>query len=329
MTRQNISIGTLANDGTGDTFRAAMTKVNDNFIDLYTNFGGDSDILSTKVNFDSAGIVFEGASLDSNQTRLYVVDPTTDNTIRLPDASGTVVLNTNTQTITNKTLTQPFMSLANFYDSADSSYLTFKIGNLTGSHTLNFPTIADSDTVAYIGLAQTLTNKTLDSATINNPVVSGYQYDTNGANMFSFTATASAVNHFTFTNNTAGQKPIMSVQGTDSDITMQVDGKNGGPVQISKLARKLHTLTANGAVPPEYGHIDCNKGTALALTLANGVIAGEEKVFSNRGAGTATVTPASFAHGTSFALAQNESCICTWDGNSWFISGNYSVVTIA
>jgi hypothetical protein len=35
MARQNINIGTAANDGTGDKLRVAFDKVNDNFIELY------------------------------------------------------------------------------------------------------------------------------------------------------------------------------------------------------------------------------------------------------------------------------------------------------
>jgi hypothetical protein len=35
MARQNINYGTNPNDGTGDTLRVAMDKVNDNFIELY------------------------------------------------------------------------------------------------------------------------------------------------------------------------------------------------------------------------------------------------------------------------------------------------------
>ena len=35
MAKQTIGIGTLANDGTGDSLRVAMDKVNDNFTELY------------------------------------------------------------------------------------------------------------------------------------------------------------------------------------------------------------------------------------------------------------------------------------------------------
>lgn len=39
MARQNISVGTNANDATGDTLRVAFGKVNNNFIELYASGG--------------------------------------------------------------------------------------------------------------------------------------------------------------------------------------------------------------------------------------------------------------------------------------------------
>jgi hypothetical protein len=55
-------------------------------------------------------IVFEGATPDAHETTLTVVDPTQDNVITLPDTTGTVVIATATQTLTNKTLTSPIIS---------------------------------------------------------------------------------------------------------------------------------------------------------------------------------------------------------------------------
>ena len=49
-------------------------------------------------------ILFEGATADDFETKLTVVDPTADRTISLPNATGTVVLNDNTATLTNKTI---------------------------------------------------------------------------------------------------------------------------------------------------------------------------------------------------------------------------------
>jgi hypothetical protein len=57
-----------------------------------------------------ASIVFEGATADAYETTLTVVDPTQDNTITMPNTTGTVVIATATQTLTNKTLTSPTIS---------------------------------------------------------------------------------------------------------------------------------------------------------------------------------------------------------------------------
>jgi hypothetical protein len=51
-----------------------------------------------------ASIVFEGATADAHETTLTVVDPTQDNTITLPNTTGTVVIATAVQTLTNKTI---------------------------------------------------------------------------------------------------------------------------------------------------------------------------------------------------------------------------------
>jgi hypothetical protein len=57
-----------------------------------------------------ASIVFEGSTADAYETTLTVVDPTQDNTITLPNTTGTVVIADATQTLTNKTLTSPVIS---------------------------------------------------------------------------------------------------------------------------------------------------------------------------------------------------------------------------
>lgn len=49
MARQNINIGSSANDGTGDPLRTAFDKINDNFIELY---GGDNDINTLDANLN-------------------------------------------------------------------------------------------------------------------------------------------------------------------------------------------------------------------------------------------------------------------------------------
>lgn len=69
-----------------------------------------SDPTITGTASAGASLVFEGATADAYETTLTVVDPTQDNTITMPNTSGTVVIVDATQTLTNKTLTSPVIS---------------------------------------------------------------------------------------------------------------------------------------------------------------------------------------------------------------------------
>ena len=201
MTRQNISIGSTANDGTGDTLRAAGTKINDTLVEIYNKFGPDSNNLSSQISLEDSAVVFEGATADAHETRLMAENATADRLVRIPNASGTLVMDTLSQTITNKTL--------------------------------------------------------------------------------------------------------------------------------SEVSFESSTITANGDCSDTTPFIICNKGSALAVGLNDGTTVGEYKIFTNKGAGLATITPDNFAGNTSFALQQNEGAMCIWDGSNWFLVGNQSVVALA
>ena len=167
-----------------------------------------------------SSIVFEGATADDFETTLEVTDPTADRTITLPNATGTVALTsdvtthanlteahgasgavvgtTNTQTLTNKTLTSPKINedvvmsatatelnildgailsttelnyvegvtsaiQTQLDDKASSSDLTTH-GNLTEAHGATGAVVGTTNT-------QTLTNKTLTSPTLTDPVL--------------------------------------------------------------------------------------------------------------------------------------------------------------
>lgn len=79
-------------------------------------------------------LTFEGATSNSNETHLFCVDPTNnDNTILLPDASGTVVLKDSTDTLTNKSIaaTQLTGTIDNGRLPAAATNIT-SVGTLSG-----------------------------------------------------------------------------------------------------------------------------------------------------------------------------------------------------
>ena len=89
---------------------------------------------TTTINSTTVDVVnsfrFEGSSSDDYETNLTVVDPTADRTITLPNATGTVSLLDNTETLTNKTIDADNNTITNIGDDELSSGISaIKIGN--------------------------------------------------------------------------------------------------------------------------------------------------------------------------------------------------------
>ena len=61
----------------------------------------------TATNKFTENIIFEGSTADAYETTLTVTDPTADRTVRIPNATDTLVGKATTDTLTNKTLTAP------------------------------------------------------------------------------------------------------------------------------------------------------------------------------------------------------------------------------
>ena len=322
MTRQNISIGSAANDGTGDTLRQAGTKINANFVEIYQRFGADSDILMPGITFDSDGIIFEGSSVDANETRLTTINPTADRTVKLPNLTGTLIVDSGSQTLVNKTLLSPVMTTPSFKDVDSSHNYNIKPGALSANVNLNLPALSDSDTIVTLTSTGTLTNKTLTSPTIATPTITSQINDANGAELIKLTATSSAVNEITVANAATGSGPTVSATGSNSNVNLNLSSKGTGSVEVSKLALDHGSVqTANGAISATQSFVIFSKASALAATLADGTTQGEMKIMLNQNSGLVTVTPANFAQGTSFSIAQNGATQCIWSGNNWFMIG--------
>ena len=316
MTRQNIGIGSSANDGNGDTLRTAGSKINANFREIYT-FLADSNNLSTQISLENDAVVFEGSSTDDFETRLKVTDPTKDNIITLPDSTGTVTLDNTIQTLTNKTLTAPKINQ-----------------NVALTSTATELNLHDGVTGVIVTQAgtQTLTNKTLTSPTLNTPKVGTSINDTSGNEVIKITATGSAVNELTIANGASTTGPTLSATGSGTNLNIIMTPKGTGSVELNKAAFSSAEATSAGAVSATATLIIGNRssGSTLEVTLPNGTTIGEYKIFTNKGSDALEVTPDSFRGSqTKFTLAQFDGCTCIWDGTSWFLVGNQGEVTVA
>ena len=78
MAKQNINVGTAANDKKGDSLRAAFQKVNANFTELYTELG-----LANDVTLSLGAFEFAGSTLSTTDSSAIVIDQATTITSNL------------------------------------------------------------------------------------------------------------------------------------------------------------------------------------------------------------------------------------------------------
>jgi len=70
MAKQSIGLGTVADDGTGDTLRNAGDKINDNFDELYTSLGDGSTLTSVAVTAINNATANELVTIGATTTEL-------------------------------------------------------------------------------------------------------------------------------------------------------------------------------------------------------------------------------------------------------------------
>ena len=141
MAKQTINIGTTANDGTGDTVRAAFDKSNDNFTELYNGGGGVADAAVT-----TAKLADDNVTFDKIENR-YTAKATTSST------SGTITIDWSAATT--------FEFTASLTGATTISFTNFKQGQvisiygLTGSQTITLDSdAATSETFNRIGTSE-------------------------------------------------------------------------------------------------------------------------------------------------------------------------------
>ena len=162
--------------------------------------------MNTEVSAIKAGtavfetkLTFEGDTADAHETILAITDPTADRTITIPDASGTIVTTTATQTLTNKTLTSPTLTSAVLNTAVSGSAFLDEDGMDSDSATK----LASQQSIkAYVDAQITAQDLdiTTDSGTIaidlnseTLTIAGGTNVDTSGSSNSITIATASGV----------------------------------------------------------------------------------------------------------------------------------------
>lgn len=146
------------------------------------------------------------------------------------------------------------------FSGSTSGTTNLKATATAGTTTLTLPAV--TDTLVALDATQTLTNKTLTSPRIGTDIS-----DTNGNELFKFTATGSAVNELTVTNAAASGEPQISATGSDTDVDIKLTPKGAGTVNV----------TTAGGIKFSNGSIQTVAASA-GTTILSAYKAGDENV---------------------------------------------------
>ena len=216
----------------------------------------------TSVGVLNSSVVFEGTTADDFELTLASGDPTADRTVSFPDAGGTIVIDTATQTLTNKTLTTPQVSGLTLTDSSiilegstpNDFETTLTVIDPTADRTITFP-----DATGTVALTTDITVTASSTNTFSNKSISLASNTVTGTTAEFNTALSDS--NFVTTGDTGTVTSTMITDGTivDGDINASA------AIAQSKIANLTTDLSLKAplADPTFTGTV-----SAAALTLS-------------------------------------------------------------
>ena len=253
MTYQPIDIGTTENDGTGDTLRAAMQKVNDNTAELFSRSDDYADELSSAVS--ASGVLADALNL--GRTAIEITEDT---------GTITPTIYKNVVTVTGSEYTFTVIAKANGRDwinlysnqSGGNFYVQFDLANGVLVNTIN----GDNASIKKIGdgwFACSVT-KTVTGAggSVNlqirlSSAQSQNNYTGDGSSVFIQSAVLlkDGVTEFTVTDAFDGSWTESDVSTSPASVIYKIDGLGTEYFHGKKWAALGTSITAqNKYVPP-------------------------------------------------------------------------------
>ena len=278
MAQQIINIGTTANDGTGDKLRDGLSKINDNFTEIYNNTNAGTNIsisgntfttLNTNGNiiFDPAGtgtievigtqnitgaLTIDQLSFDGNNISTNVTNADIEFT---PTGTGNVV-------IRNGDLDLNLNNIINGTAITSVSFVGALTGNATTATTATSAVTAGTVTTAAQPAITSI--GTLTALTMSGNIVMGTN-DITGLGNITGTGAAS-FNTLSGTLSTAAQTNITSL-GTLTTLTVDQISINGNAIS-STLTNANIVLAPSGT-----GIVEMQSGASITggLTVTGSI----------------------------------------------------------
>ena len=261
----------------------------------------------TNPNISGAGvdasIVFEGATPDAFETTLTVVDPTQDNTVTIPNTTGTVVIASAVQTLTNKTLTSPTISgspvitgLSSAGMSASSATPKDYVDSILGSATSAATSAASAATSAASAATSAASSETSAIASASSATASATS------------ATAAA----TSATSAAASATAAATSATSAAASATAAATSATSANASAITAAASVATISG----------------FATTASNSASAAATSATSASASATAAATSASSASTSASAAATSASSAST-SASSALTSANSAATSAA
>ena len=262
MAYQALGLGSVANDGTGDSLRTGGDKVNDNFVEIYTKFG-DGSTLASNVNITGnaatattlassrniAGVAFNGsAAIAIASTNL--------------SDTASICLAANTLTLTNKTLTSPIVG----------GDVTTASGNL------------------LINSATQIVEVKGDGSSVEGMIKLNCHANSHGQTIKPQPHSAAVTNI------------SLLPAGASSTLVSKVSADVLTNKTLADLKTSVQTLSGAGAIDLVTGVTEVTTTAADALSLANGTVGQLKIITMVADGGDGTITPTTFANGTTITM---------------------------
>jgi hypothetical protein len=247
-----------------------------------------------------ASIIFEGSTADAYETTLTVVDPTQDNTITLPNTTGTVTINDATQTLTNKTLTSPTISGSPVITGLSSA------GMISSSATPKdyVDSILGSATAAATSAASAATSASSAATSASSASTSASSALTS-ANSASTSATAAA----TSATSAAASATAAATSATSAAASATTASNSASAAATS--ATSAATSASSALTSANSASTSAASAATSASTMAASVAAAQTSATSAAASATAAATSATSAAASATAAATSASSAST------------------